>query len=322
MMPISICRLARRNLRWPAIGLGAILFFATHIQASAQQSFKSPQEAVQALVAAARADNRGQLLAVLGRAARDIIESGDPVADEGARAKFVAAYDEANRLAQEGKDQSVLIIGQEQWPFPIPLVRVGESWRFDAAAGREEILARRIGRNERSAIQASLAYVDAQNEYALMQGQGTGVARYARRIVSRPGKKDGLYWPAKQGEALSPLGALVAAAAREGYQTGRGRIPYYGYYYRILKRQGPAAPGGAYDYVVRGKMIGGFALIAYPAQYRNSGVMTFIVNHEGVVYQKDLGPRTAKIASRIGKFDPDRTWQKVSPEPSTADVPK
>jgi hypothetical protein len=185
------------------------------------------------------------------------------------------------------------------------------TWSFDTAAGRQEILARRIGHNELDAVQTSLAYVDAQNEYAAKdRGDGQGV--YAGRFISESGKKDGLYWPTAQGEEESPLGELFAAASRQGYRAGEGRSPYHGYYYKILTKQGPAATGGAVDYVVNGKMIGGFALVAYPAAYRNSGVMTFIVNHEGVVFQKDLGPRTAELAERMTAFNPDSSWTKVT----------
>ena len=176
----------------------------------------------------------------------------------------------------------------------------------------EEILFRRIGKNELDAIQACLAYVDAQNEYAEKDRTSAGVNAYAQRIVSRPGKKDGLYWPTSQGEDPSPLGEFVAQATAQGYRVGGGRTPYHGYYFKILTRQGPAAPGGELDYVVRGNMIGGFALVAYPAEYRNSGVMTFLVSHAGTVFQKDLGPGTAKLAERMSSFNPDRTWQTVS----------
>jgi hypothetical protein len=206
----------------------------------------------------------------------------------------------------------VLIVGTDDWPFPVPLVRKDGQWQFDSVAGRNEILYRRIGRNERNAIEVCLAYTAAQKEYADSDPQARGGPEYAQRIVSRPGRKDGLFWPVKDGERASPLGELAAAAAREGYRPRDGGAPYYGYYYRILRKQGADASGGAYDYVARGRMIGGFALVAYPAQYRNSGVMTFIVNHDGVVYQKDLGPRTARIAARMTSFDPDKTWSKVS----------
>ncbi|MGB2660426.1 MAG: DUF2950 domain-containing protein, partial [Pseudolabrys sp.] len=205
-----------------------------------------------------------------------------------------------------------MVVGPDDYPVPLPLVRKDGMWRFDAAAAREEILARRIGKNELDAIQASLAYVDAQNEYAEKDRTGAGINTYAQRIISQPGKKDGLYWPASQGEDASPLGEIVAQATAQGYRVGGGRTPFHGYYFKILTSQGPAAPGGEMDYVVRGKMIGGYALVAYPAEYKNSGVMTFIVNHTGNVFEKDLGPNTAKLAERMSSFNPDKTWQKVS----------
>jgi hypothetical protein len=203
-----------------------------------------------------------------------------------------------------------MVIGQHEFPVPMPLDRKDALWRFDSAAGRQEIVFRRIGRNELDAIQASLAFVDAQNEYA-DKDRGAGLGAYAQRIVSSTGKKDGLYWPTSAGEDPSPLGDLVAEATTQGYRAGE-RKPFHGYYFKILTKQGPSAPGGDLDYIVDGKMIGGFALVAYPAEYRNSGVMSFIVNHAGVVYQKDLGANTAKTAERMTTFDPDRTWQKVS----------
>ncbi len=219
------------------------------------------------------------------------------------------------RLASAPKSASFCcfsIVGGNDYPFPIPLERVkGGLWSFDTVEGRNEILYRRIGRNELDAIQTCLAYVDAQNEYAEKDRTGAGVGVYAQRFISEPGKKDGLYWPAAQGEEESPLGELFADASREGYRTGQGRSPYHGYYYKILTKQGPAAPGGAADYVVDGKMIGGFALVAYPAEYRNSGVMSFIVNYKGTVFQKDLGPKTADIAEGMTTFNPSSTWRKV-----------
>ena len=205
------------------------------------------------------------------------------------------------------------MIGREDWPLPIPIVQKDGQWQFDTAAGRQEILARRIGRNELAAIQVALAYVDAQYDYANLTRDGAQSV-YAQKFFSSPGKKDGLYWPAAQGETDSPLGSAVAAATAVGYRVGGARTPFHGYYYKILTRQGAAAPGGAVDYIVNGKMIGGFALVAYPAQYGNSGVMTFIVDHDGVVYEKDLGPNTAKIASAITAYDPDSTWKKVATE--------
>ena len=280
--------------------------------AIAQQAFKTPDEAASALASAAKAGDMKALATVLGPDGDDIVSSGDEVADAATREKFVAAYDARHQITMEGDDKAIMVIGPDDFPVPIPLVRKDGEWRFDTAAGREEILFRRIGKNELDAIQACLAYVDAQNEYAEKDRTGAGVNAYAQRIISRPGKKDGLYWPTSQGEDPSPLGEFVAQATAQGYRVGGGRTPYHGYYFKILTQQGPAAPGGELDYVVRGKMIGGFALVAYPAEYRNSGVMTFLVSHAGTVFQKDLGPGTAKLAERMSSFNPDRTWQTVS----------
>jgi Protein of unknown function (DUF2950) len=290
----------------------AMLLCAIASTASAQQAFKTPDEAASALVSAAKTGDRKAIVTVLGPDGEEIVSSGDEVADAATREKFVAAYDAKHQIAMEGEDKATMVIGQEDFPLPIPLVRKDGMWRFDTAAGRREILARRIGKNELDAIQASLAYVDAQNEYAEKDRTGAGVGTYAQRIISQPGKKDGLYWPTSQGEDASPLGELVAEATAQGYRAGGGRAPFHGYYFKILTKQGAAAPGGEQEYVVHGKMIGGFALVAYPAEYRNSGVMTFIVNHAGDVFQKDLGPETAKLAERMSAFNPDKTWEKVS----------
>jgi hypothetical protein len=288
----------------------ATVVLASVSVASAQQPFKSPEDAAVALASATRDNWPKGVIAVLGSDSADIVSSGDKVADEEMRQKFLAAYDANHQVTKEGDDKAVMIIGNEEFPFPIPLLRKGAAWQFDTAAGRLEILYRRIGRNELDAIQASLAYVDAQNEYADKNRAGAGAA-YAQRIVSRPGKKDGLYWPTAQGEEPSPLGELVARATTEGYAIGGGRIPFHGYYFKILTRQGPMAAGGEVDYFVRGKMIGGFALVAYPAEYGNSGVMTFVVNYAGTVFQKDLGESTARLAERMTSFNPDQTWKKV-----------
>lgn len=294
-----------------SLTIAALLCTVTSF-AGAQQAFKTPDEAASALVGAVKAGDQKAIVAVLGPDGVDIASSGDEVADAATRQKFLSAYDVKHQIAMDGDSKATLVIGQEDFPLPIPLLRKDGMWRFDTAAGRQEILARRIGKNELDAIQTSLAYVDAQNEYSEKDRTGAGVKTYAQRVISQPGKKDGLYWPASQGEDASPLGELVAQATAQGYRTGGGRTPFHGYYFKILTKQGAAAPGGELDYVVRGKMIGGFALIAYPAEYRNSGVMTFIVNHAGVVYQKDLGPRTAKLAEGMTSFNPDQTWQKVS----------
>ena len=294
----------------------AALILATVSGANAQQTFKSPDDAASALAIAAKSGDPKTIVGVLGPDGDDIVSSGDPVADAATRAKFVAAYDAKHQIEMEGDNKAVVIVGQDDYPLPIPLIRKDGTWQFDTAAGREEILARRIGKNELDAIQSCLAYVDAQNDYAAKDRTGAGANIYAQHIVSQPGKKDGLYWPASQGEDPSPLGELIGEAARQGYRVGGGRAPYHGYYFKILTKQGAAAQGGELEYIVRDKMIGGFALVAYPAEYRNSGVMTFIVNHGGVVYQKDLGPGTAKLAEAMRSFNPDGSWQKVDVESS------
>jgi hypothetical protein len=293
----------------------AVLVIAMASVASAQQSFHTADEAVNALVSAVRIGDRADILTVLGREGADIVSSGDDVADAAERQRFLAAYDAKHQISMDGDSKATIIVGQEDFLLPIPLVRKDRMWRFDTAAGRREILYRRIGRNELDTIQACLAYVDAQNDYAEKDRTGAGAGVYAQRIVSQPGKRDGLYWPASQGEDESPLGDLVAQATREGYRTGGERAPFHGYYYKILTKQGLSAPGGALDYVVRGKMIGGFALVAYPAEYGISGVMSFLVNHAGVVYEKDLGLRTEQLAERMSSFNPDQTWKVVSPAP-------
>jgi hypothetical protein len=304
MMVIAMMRKTSRILLCAAfLGWSALAF--------AQEQFNTPQEAVDALVGAAKSGDTKAILAVLGPDGQTIVSSGDPVADKNIREKFVSAYDAKHAIEMKGDGTQTLIIGNDDWPFPIPLINKGGEWQFDTKAGLDEILRRRIGRNELAAIQVCLAYVQAQNEYASLDRGGLGEHVYAQRIVSRPGKKDGLYWPTGEGETPSPLGDLAARASAEGYRVGHKPSPYHGYYYRILTRQGPGAPGGAFDYIVKGKMIGGFALIAYPAQYGNSGIMTFMVNYDGTVFQKDLGPKTAKLAAKIKSFAPDQTWTKA-----------
>ena len=302
-----VTKTSRLLLTAALLGLSAPAF--------AQEQFGTPEAAVEALVTAARSEDGAAILKVLGPDGKPIVSSGDPVADSNIRQNFVTAYDAKHIIEMEGDGTRTLVIDNDDWPFPIPLVNKAGQWQFDTKAGRDEILRRRIGRNELSAIQVSLAYVEAQNEYASLDPAGHGRGVYAQRIVSRPGKKDGLYWPSAEDEEASPLGELAAQAAAEGYKTGGAPIPYHGYYYRILTRQGATAPGGAYDYLANGKMIGGFALIAYPAEYGNSGIMTFLVNHEGTVWQKDLGPKTAKLAQKIESFMPDQTWTKADAAP-------
>jgi hypothetical protein len=296
--------------RVASAGVGAIVAVVLLTTASqAQQAYPSPEDAAASLAAAVKTGASTAILKVLGNDAEDIVESGDDVADAEMRQRFLSAYDTNHSIKAEGNKKATLILGSDDFPFPIPLVNNKSGWEFDSAAGRVEILYRRIGRNELDAIQTCLAFVDAQNEYAEKDRTGEGTGVYAQRIVSSPGKKDGLFW--RDDRDPSPLGEFAAQASAEGYKVGEQAAPYHGYYFGILKGQGSDAPGGAFDYVVKGKMIGGFALIAYPAEYGNSGVMTFMVNHAGTVYQKDLGQQTESVARRITLFDPDQTWKKV-----------
>lgn len=278
-----------------------------------QKSYASPEAAIAALVDAVKSSNKVKLSVILGSHGSKLINSGDVVADKRGRAAFVKAYSEANKLAFESEAKAVLVIGKKNWPFPIPLVKSDNTWKFDTEQGEQEVLDRRIGRNELESIQVCLAIVDAEREYAASHLDSDGVPKYASRIVSAPGKRDGLYWPAKSSESLSPLGPLVAAAANEGYTPARSWVlaPYHGYLYRILTAQGKDAPGGEYEYFIKGKMIGGFAVIAYPARYGASGIKTFIVNHDGVVFEKDIGQDTTAIVPRISTYNPDSTWKQV-----------
>jgi hypothetical protein len=280
--------------------------------AARQSTFASPEDAAKALTDAVRAKDRNALLAVVGPGSGEWLFSGDPVEDANDWKRFLAAYDEKHTIETKGTS-AVLDVGKDDWPFPAPLVKKGDKWSFDANAGREEILNRRVGRNELDTIQTLLAVVDAQREYAASDADGNGFADYARRFLSTPGKKDGLYWPDEAGKPQSPLGPLVAVASREGYKKDdkQQQQPYHGYYYRIVTSQGKDAGGGAYDYIVSGKLLGGFAVVAWPARYRVSGVTTFIVNHDGVVYEKDLGAQTQALASGMTRYNPDSTWRKA-----------
>ena len=283
-----------------------------------QRTFASPEEAVKALVEALKSKDAKALEAIFGPGSKDLVSSGDPVADSAEYERTVNHLEQKTRLEQSA-GKVILHAGNEEWPFAIPIVKKDALWRFDSKQGREEILARRIGRNELSAIQFCLAYVDAQREYALKDRDSDGLLEYAQKFESDKGKKNGLYWDVKAGEAQSPLGPLAAVSQKQGYSTKREKPePYLGYYYRILKAQGKEAPDGAYDYVVKGKMIGGFALVAYPAKYASSGVMSFIVNQDGVVYEKDLGKNTEKTAQAIKLFNPDSSWKKVEEKDTKA----
>lgn len=294
--------------------IGALAIFAAAFAAMAgtpvQKSFESPEAAVSALVEAVRADDKKAMQSILGPRSRKLVNSGDAVADTKRSEAFVKGYDKANKIVLDGDTRATLVIGSDEWPLPIPLVKHGDRWRFDTGQGEREILARRIGANELAAIQVCLAIVDAENEYAAQVSSGDGVPHYAARFLSTPGKQDGLYWQSQADGTPSPLGPLLAAAATEGYTESGSRVlaPYHGYYYKILTSQGANAPGGAYDYLVKGKMIGGFAVLAYPAGYGSSGVMSFMVNHEGVVYEKNLGRKTTAVAAEITSFNPDASW--------------
>ena len=300
------------RLAFVALVLTAAICNLSYGADAKQKSFPSAAEAVKAAVAAAKSNDDKELLAIFGAQAKDLISSGDAVADKQRRAQFLKAYDEKNRLVTEGEN-TIIVIGSKDWPFPIPLIKKGDAWVFDTAKGREEILNRRIGENELYTIQSLLAVVDAQREYAMKDRDKNGLLEYAQKFVSDSGKKNGLYWDAKAGEPQSPLGPIMTQARSEGYkkQESGGPPPYHGYYYKILTAQGKDAPGGTYSYLVKGKMIGGFAVVAYPAQYGNSGVMTFSVNHEGKVFQKNLGKNTAAVAAAMTEYNPDSTWTEV-----------
>lgn len=282
-----------------------------HAARSGQESFDSPEEAMARMSAAVASGDGGQLAAIFGPRSGNIFPA-DEAENARARERFAKAYEEKNRLESLGPGRIVLHLGNKDWPWPIPLVKKGKRWMFDTEAGIKEIIARRIGKNEVAAVQVSLAYVDAQFEYA-REYRPQGLAEYARTLLSDPGKKNGLCWEAANGEEPSPLGPLAANACKTEMRgrPGQEPQPYHGYFYKILKSQGEHAPGGAYDYVVDGRMLGGFALVAYPAEYGVTGITTFIVNQQGVVYQKDLGRDTEKTAEAMVSFDPDPTWAAV-----------
>ncbi len=276
-----------------------------------QRAFASPDEALETLVEALETGDMQSLLATLGPESKDILSSGDRVSDKADRDRFLEAYQERADLVPSGPDRVEIILGDDNWPFSIPLVKRGDGWFFDTGAGKEEIVNRRIGRNELYTIEVCQAYVEAQREYASADREQDGIIQYAQKIISDPGRRNGLYWEVAEGELPSPLGPLMAQAAAEGYRKGNQPVPFHGYYYRILKGQGPKAAGGAYGYVIHGHMVAGFALVAWPADYGGSGVVTFVVNQNGIVYQKDLGPKTADLAQTMTRYDPDRTWSRA-----------
>ena len=307
----------KMTMRSGLVALAIVL--AAAAKSETQRSFATPESAMSALVDALKKNDAPALLEILGSAAKPLLDSGDPVADAGARRKFLDAH--AEGYTSEAVDQTRVVfeVGRDKWPFPIPLERRDLRWYFDAESGVDEMVSRRIGQNELDAIQVAAAYVDAQRDYGMLSLEDNPIPHYAQKFFSSPGKRDGLYWESAPGEDPSPLGPLIAEAQAEGYRRDpRGRPrPYHGYYYRILTKQGLNAEDGAYNYIVGGKMIGGFALIATPAEYGSSGIMTFIVNHDGVIYQRDFGPRTAKRAKAITAFDPDPGWTMVDKEDLT-----
>lgn len=295
-----------------ALALGAAI--AVHAATPVQKVFPSSEAAVNALVSALKANDEATLRAILGRRGFDLIDLRPQPPEERRHERFLSAYATSNKLVPQG-DKVVLEVGDDSWPFPIPLVKTGAGWRFDPQLGEREVLARRIGRNELTAIDVCLAIGDAQREYASAEHDNDDVLRYSPRFFSTPGRHDGLYWESAAGEPLSPLGPFVAAA---GIDPGSARAPldrgpYYGYFYRILTRQGKNAKGGAYSYMAHGRMIGGFAVLAFPAHYGSSGVKSFMVSHDGEVFEKDLGPNTSAIAQKIQSFDPDPSWTKTAP---------
>jgi len=321
---------AARACVWAAIALAAapdLALAAPPVPAesakSAQRDFATPESAVDALVTAVRAGHLKDLSRILGPAGRKLIHSGDPVADREGRERFIGAYDKAHRIEVDSTGNATLILGAEEWPLPIPIARQADRWHFDTEASAQKIIDRRVGRNELNVIEVCREFVSAQREYASRDRQGAGTRQYAARFESSAGRRDGLYWEAAPGEEPSPLGPLFARARAEGYpgkldkdrasdppapRPAAALTPYHGYYYRILTRQGAHAPGGAKDYLAGGQLTGGFALLAFPARWGDSGIMTFIVNQDGIVFEKNLGADTAKLAAGIEEYDPDPTW--------------
>jgi hypothetical protein len=297
-----------------ALAMGAVLALLAGSATPAEQRFYPTAEAaVEALIEAAGSEDRDAVLAILGPDG-EALRSADPVADGIERKGFVAAASEANRIYPDGDDYAFLSVGSDDWPFPVPLIRDPEGWRFDTEAGIEELLDRRIGRNELHTIAVAKEFVEAQHEYASQDRNRNGLQEYAQKLMSAEGARDGLYWPVGDDERESPMGRLVAEAVAAGYQPGQGKepVPYHGYYYRPLTGQGSNAPGGAKSYVKNGHMTGGFALLAYPAEYGNSGIMSFLINQSGILFQKDLGEETAALAAAVTGYDPDRSWEPVA----------
>ena len=299
------CIIGASSRLLPALLLGGFMHVGVAQDAAV---FQTPEAAVEVLLEAVRNDDDNTLLELFGKENEDLVIQTDKAESRAVRAEFVQHAEEMYALREVSANEMTLVIGREAWPLPVPLVKGETGWSFDATTGREEILDRRVGRHEFGAIGVCLTYIDAQLEYASADRDGDGVLEYAQRLGSSPGRRDGLYWDTAPGEALSPFGPLVAEAGRylEGREPGD---PYRGYYYRILTAQGENPPVGAYDYVINGHMIAGFGLIAYPADYGSSGIMTFMCSHHGKVYQKDLGEDTPSVAAELSLYDPDETWE-------------
>jgi len=312
------------------VGLACLLAMPSHAGLQAQESvpeatpapaprpprppaaFRTPEAGFAALASAVGAGDERALLRVLGESAARLIRSGDRVADSADRARFAAAYAARQEITRPAPDRALLLIGEDGWPFPLPMVAKGGVWRFDARAGAQALIDRRIGANELDTIETLRAIADAEFEYARTTGRADGFRSYARRFFSTPGQRDGLYWPEAEGVPPSPLGPLAAAASTGGYGRGDGPQPYHGYLFRILESQGPAARGGALDYVVGERMLGGFAVLAFPAQYGSTGIKSFLISHHGSVYERDLGPDTARTVAGITRFDPGPGWTQVA----------
>ncbi|MEO8485640.1 MAG: DUF2950 domain-containing protein [Betaproteobacteria bacterium] len=287
----------------------------------AQTTYATPEAAAKALYDAARSDDLKSIYAVLGPGSQGVIYSGDKVADNAVRDDLISSWDRSMKVERQGDAKATLLIGPNDTPFPFPLVKDASAWRFDAKAGAEEVVNRRVGENELAAMKVCLAFVDAQREYAEADRNGNGIIEYAKKLISSPGKKDGLYWPTKAGEPESPLGPLAVQARTEGYgaqggksangQPRQGAGAYHGYRARLLTAQGKDAKGGAYSYLAQGKLIGGFGVVLYPARYGVSGVMTFVCNLEGTVYEKNLGRATERIATAMTSYNPDASWKKA-----------
>ena len=295
------------------LALALIVAVPLTAAAAPQATYATPEAAVDALMAALKTDTDSAMIAVFGEEHKDLIVQSDRAATSATRAKVLAAMQTLRVLKEPSPNRRVLVIGDEAWPMPIPIVRAGDRWRFATEEGADEIVNRRVGGNERNAIYVLRAYVDAQRAYAAKDRDRDGVLQYAQKVTSAPGKHDGLYWPvdAAKDEEVSPFGPLIA----DGGAYAKGRVagdPYRGYYFRILTRQGKNAAGGAYSYVINGRMIAGFAMVAYPAEYGNSGVMSFIVSHNGKVYEKDLGKDSTAIGAKMTAFDPGAGWKEVA----------